>query len=115
MKTRPAESAGPANGASGMVQVAEMPAKRAGLKMNRILVPVDFSECSLRALSYALHFAEQFHARLIVLHVVEPAVVERAVAIGQRRVVAARLGVTHEVESLHGTSAMARQCAMPRS
>lgn len=43
-------------------------------RLKRILVPIDFSDCSLQALDYALAFAEQFQARLILLHVVEPAV-----------------------------------------
>ncbi len=46
---------------------------RGPLKISKILVPVDFSECSLHALDYALAFAEQFEARLVLLHVVEPA------------------------------------------
>ncbi len=44
------------------------------LHLKRILVPIDFSECSVRALDYALAFAEQFAAKIILLHVVEPAV-----------------------------------------
>ncbi len=44
------------------------------LKVERILVPIDFSDCSSKALDYALAFAEQFEASLILLHVVEPAV-----------------------------------------
>ncbi len=36
-----------------------------------ILAPVDFSEFSNRALQYALTFAEQFNASLLLLHVVE--------------------------------------------
>ncbi len=44
------------------------------LKLGRILVPVDFSDCSLRALDYAIALAEPFGSRLILLHVVEPAV-----------------------------------------
>jgi universal stress protein A len=44
------------------------------LKLKRILVPIDFSEGALGALDYALALAEQFQARLILLHVVEPAV-----------------------------------------
>ena len=44
------------------------------LKIERILVPIDFSDCSNKALEYALAFAEQFEASLILLHVVEPAV-----------------------------------------
>ena len=38
----------------------------------RILVPVDFSETSKRALSYAQGFANQFGASLTLVHVVEP-------------------------------------------
>ncbi len=44
---------------------------RQPLKLQRILVPVDFSACSKKALQYAAAFAEQFKARLLVLHVVE--------------------------------------------
>ncbi len=44
------------------------------LKLKRILVPIDFSDYSARALDYALAFAEQFQAKLILLHVVEPTV-----------------------------------------
>lgn len=43
-------------------------------KLKKILVPTDFSEFSDKALNYAVAFAEQFGARLILLHVVEPAV-----------------------------------------
>ena len=43
-------------------------------RLNKILVPVDFSEFSAKALDYALAFADQFNARIILLHVVEPAV-----------------------------------------
>jgi nucleotide-binding universal stress UspA family protein len=44
------------------------------LNLRRILVPLDFSDCSLHALDYALALAELFAAKLILLHVVEPAV-----------------------------------------
>ena len=51
-------------------------AVRAGarFRLNKILVPVDFSDFSTKAVDYALAFAEQFEARIILLHVVEPAV-----------------------------------------
>jgi hypothetical protein len=39
--------------------------------LRRILVPVDFSEPSLRAVPYALSFARQFKAELILVHIVE--------------------------------------------
>jgi nucleotide-binding universal stress UspA family protein len=41
----------------------------------KILVPVDFSDCSHKATHYALAFAQQFQAKLVLLHVVEPMVV----------------------------------------
>lgn len=37
-----------------------------------ILAPVDFSDCSLDALEYAVRVAKQFGASLTVLHVMEP-------------------------------------------
>lgn len=39
----------------------------------RILVPVDFSQCSLRAIDYAVMLADAFEATVILLHVLEPA------------------------------------------
>jgi universal stress protein A len=41
------------------------------VKIKTILVPTDFSSESKKALRYAVSFAEQFGARLILLHVVE--------------------------------------------
>jgi len=41
---------------------------KAGYK--KILVPVDFSDCSRQGLRYAIRFAERFGAKLIVLHVI---------------------------------------------
>jgi universal stress protein A len=36
-----------------------------------ILVPVDFSECSLAGLTYAVRFAKEFGARITVVHVTD--------------------------------------------
>jgi nucleotide-binding universal stress UspA family protein len=44
------------------------------LRMEKILVPLDFSKASRKALTYAVPFAEQFGARIVLLHVVEPVV-----------------------------------------
>lgn len=41
-------------------------------RLKKILVPMDFSESSKKALRYARPFAEQFDAEVILLHVVEP-------------------------------------------
>lgn len=41
--------------------------------LHKILVPIDFTEMSLKALEYAAAFATRFKARLLLLHVVGPA------------------------------------------
>jgi nucleotide-binding universal stress UspA family protein len=48
--------------------------KQAGFALKRILVPIDFSPLSKKALQYALRFAEEFGAEVILLHVIEPEV-----------------------------------------
>ena len=40
------------------------------LKIKKILVPVDFSECSLKAWKYALAFARQFAASVTACHII---------------------------------------------
>ncbi|MCI0537383.1 MAG: universal stress protein [Verrucomicrobiales bacterium] len=42
------------------------------LRIRSILVPIDFSAPSKKAFNYAVPFAEQFGAKLTLLHVVEP-------------------------------------------
>lgn len=50
-----------------------LPAIPAGdFALRRILVPIDFSECSTKAMAYASSFARQFGAELMLLHVIEP-------------------------------------------
>jgi universal stress protein A len=51
-----------------------IPSRSSGLKLKRILVPIDFSEASLHALRYAIPFAEESGASVYLVHVVEPAV-----------------------------------------
>jgi len=46
--------------------------KPTSIALKRILVPIDFSPLSKKALQYALRFAEQFRAGLTLLHVIEP-------------------------------------------
>jgi nucleotide-binding universal stress UspA family protein len=41
------------------------------LNLKKILLPVDFSDCSQKALHYAISFARQFQAQLLLLHVLE--------------------------------------------
>ena len=49
-----------------------MPATSSLLAIKSILVPLDFSASSERALDYAAALARQFKAKLTLLHVVEP-------------------------------------------
>ncbi len=42
------------------------------LRLKKILVPLDFSDFATKALRYAVRFAEQFGATLVLVHVVEP-------------------------------------------
>lgn len=41
-----------------------------GFRLKKILVPIDFSSCSEKALTYALAFSKQFGASIVLLHVV---------------------------------------------
>ena len=43
--------------------------------LRTILVPVDFSDHAAKAIRYAVAFARQFGAKLVIVHVIEPAVV----------------------------------------
>jgi len=43
-------------------------------RLQTILVPVDFSPFSTKSLDYAVAFAAQFRATIVLLHVVEPVV-----------------------------------------
>jgi universal stress protein A len=42
------------------------------LKLNSILVPIDFSKISQRALTYAVPLAKEFGAKITLLHAIEP-------------------------------------------
>lgn len=40
------------------------------IKIEKILFPTDFSDCARHAMGYALAFAEEYKAKLFILHVV---------------------------------------------
>lgn len=62
---------------------ASRSAKKSSIALQRILVPIDFSEHSKNALKYAIPFAEQFHAALDLIYVVEPTVYPADFSFGQ--------------------------------
>ena len=55
------------------------------ITLERILVPVDFSDCSLDALEYAAVVAQQAKASLMLLHVLEPVSYGLDFTLGQSR------------------------------
>lgn len=56
---------------------------RSQIDLRRILVPIDFSDHSKKALQYAIPFAEQFKASIDLLYVVEPAIYPADFSFGQ--------------------------------
>jgi len=57
--------------------------QRTKIELRRILVPIDFSEHSKKALRYAIPFAEQFKASVDLLYVVEPTIYPADFSFGQ--------------------------------
>lgn len=53
------------------------------LKINKILVPIDFSDYSKSSLRYASGFAQHFGASLILIYVVEPIIYPPDFSMGQ--------------------------------
>ncbi|HEX9614633.1 MAG TPA: universal stress protein [Bacteroidota bacterium] len=65
---------------SGKQARKRRPAK---IELKRILVPIDFSEHSRKALQYAIPFAQQFGASIDLVYVVEPTVYPADFSFGQ--------------------------------
>ncbi len=53
------------------------------IKLKKILVPIDFSDYSKNALKYAVPFAKQFGAEILLLYVVEPTIYPADFSFGQ--------------------------------
>jgi universal stress protein A len=56
---------------------------KSGSEMSRILVPIDFSDHSKKALNYAISFAGKFNSELILVYVVEPTIYPADFSFGQ--------------------------------
>ena len=63
------------------VKKSKLSVQEIGLK--KILVPVDFSDNSKKALRYAIPFAQQFNASLILVYIVEPTIYPSDFGFGQ--------------------------------
>lgn len=53
------------------------------LKINKILVPIDFSDYSKNSLRFAVNFTKSFNAKLYLVYVVEPVVYPPDFSMGQ--------------------------------
>lgn len=53
------------------------------LNINKVLVPIDFSDYSKSALKYAINFAKQFKAEVLLIYVVEPIIYPPDFSMGQ--------------------------------
>ena len=53
------------------------------LSIKQILVPIDFSEHSKKALQYAISFAKQYNAGIVLVYVVEPTIYPADFSFGQ--------------------------------
>ncbi len=53
------------------------------ISMKKILVPIDFSDYSKKALRYAIEFARNFETEIILLYVVEPVIYPADFSFGQ--------------------------------
>ncbi len=51
--------------------------------ISKILVPIDFSNYSKKALSYTVDFAKKFNAEIILVYVIEPMIYPADLSMGQ--------------------------------
>lgn len=51
--------------------------------INKILVPIDFSNYSKKALRYAVNFAKKFNSKIYLVYVVEPVIYPSDFSMGQ--------------------------------
>lgn len=79
MKVKPTQTAGtilvelgPNEQAMPRVETAQASAPAPVLRLRNILVPIDFSDCSRKAVQYAVPFARQFGAELNLVYVAHP-------------------------------------------
>ncbi len=56
---------------------------RAAIALKKVLVPIDFSDNSKKALLYAIPFARQFNASLVLVYIVEPTIYPSDFGFGQ--------------------------------
>ena len=72
MRFKPSETAGGVTVELGPDEAQFPPIPLPEVHLKKILVPIDFSECSSKAVAYAAALAKQFHASVHLLHVQTP-------------------------------------------
>lgn len=72
-------------------------------QLRKILVPVDFSKCSEKALRYAIPFARQFGAEVTLLHVIAPVIVSSAGEVPQEGFLQSTEEAQNALDALQGT------------
>jgi len=73
-----------------------------GIRINRILAPIDFTPCSKKALRYAVALGQQFDAEIFCLHVVEP---DKPLLIMETE----SYRKTHEIEASNNMNALIKE------
>jgi len=69
MRFKPSETAGGVTVELGPDEAQFPPIPLPEVHLRKILVPIDFSDCSKKAVAYAAALAKQFHASVHLLHV----------------------------------------------
>jgi nucleotide-binding universal stress UspA family protein len=76
MKARPGKNSGQVvlevTDSDDPLLAASSPATTSPFRIKKILVPVDFSDCSRKALRYALALAKEHQAAITLVHVISP-------------------------------------------
>ena len=89
-------------------EVSELPTQSLPVfNLRKILVPVDFSECSEKALQYAIPFAKQFGAEITLVHVIQYSVQAPEMILAADTTQAAKEGVDALVQKV-GDAVMCR-------
>jgi universal stress protein A len=95
-------------------QTVPRPVDPPELRLGKILVPLDFSPLSKRALKYALRLARQFKAELILFHAVEPTITPTLAGLPERPLFSESKLATAE-KKLRALVASARTAGITRS
>jgi len=67
--------------------------------IKKILVPIDFSDYSKRALRYAIDFSKHFNSEIILVSVIEPMIYPADFSMGQVAIPATDQNLTERIEN----------------